>query len=144
MIEKYVEGLLTDLSRCFGFDVEKDQNFDSTPKRVAHAYHELLDGYKQNADEILKADFPAGDYDQMIICKEIEFYSLCSHHMLPFFGKVAVGYIPSPKSISVTAFVGEHLDGVTQKEEIVPGGGKVVGLSKLARIVQMFARRFQI
>lgn len=131
MIEKHVADLLQDLSVRFGFELDQDENFNSTPRRVAKAYEELLDGYTMNAAEILKADFPSDDYDQMVICKDIDFYSLCSHHMLPFFGKVAVGYIPAKYSL-------------VSSEPDMSKPGKVVGLSKLARITQMFARRFQI
>lgn len=134
MIIEIVDELIAQLATRFGFD-EKDPNFTGTGRRVAMAYNELLAGYQQDAEEILKADFPAGDYDQMIVLKDIDFYSLCSHHMLPFFGKVAVGYIP-----------GYGRTGIDQSNKKIdhPGGGKVVGLSKLARIVEMYARRFQI
>ena len=118
MIARTIETLLDELSKKHGFDVE-DPNFTTTDKRVAKAYEELLSGYKMDAADILKTAFPSDDYDQMVICKDIDFYSICSHHMLPFFGRVAVGYIPSKE-------------------------GSVVGLSKLARITEMYARRFQI
>lgn len=90
-----------------------------TPDRVARAYLELLAGYGQNPSDILgSAAFNSEGYDQMVILKDVSFYSLCEHHLLPFIGSATVAYIPS--------------------------GGRVVGLSKLARLVDCFARRFQI
>jgi len=145
MIEKKVDELLSELSLKHGFELLRDLNFDGTGRRVVKAYEELLAGYGMDAKDILKTDFPAGDYDQMIICKDIDFYSICSHHMLPFFGKVAVGYIPGQVKTII-----EQPECYAGSENIAPPGlpyqegGKVVGLSKLARIVQMFARRFQI
>lgn len=141
MLERIIDQLLTSLATRHGFDVTKDMNFSGTGNRVGKAYAELLAGYQDNAEEILKADFPAGDYDQMIICKDIDFYSLCSHHMLPFFGKVAIGYIPGEIKERV-----EEIDPDTALPHIISERkiGMVVGLSKLARIVEMYARRFQI
>lgn len=88
-----------------------------TPERVVRSWERLYGGYKQNAKDVLKTSFVEGACDEMVILKEIEFYSTCEHHMLPFFGKVHIGYIPN---------------------------GKVVGISKLARLVEVFARRLQI
>jgi GTP cyclohydrolase I len=88
-----------------------------TPKRAAKAFSYLCKGYNENLDTIVNnAIFPS-ENDEMVIVKDIELYSLCEHHLLPFIGKVHVGYLPS---------------------------GKVLGLSKVARIVDMFARRLQI
>lgn len=88
-----------------------------TPKRAAKAFAYLCKGYQENLDTIVNnAIFPS-DNDEMVIVKDIELYSLCEHHLLPFIGRVHVGYLPS---------------------------GKVIGLSKIARIVDMFARRLQI
>ena len=136
MIEKHIDGLLDDLSKHYNFDRE-DDNFSNTPKRVAAAYHELLEGYGKDAGEILTTSFPSDNYDQMIVCKDIDFFSICSHHMLPFFGKAAIGYIPGP------SWSQEEIDAASANG-LATKSGKVVGLSKLARIVQMYARRFQI
>lgn len=88
-----------------------------TPQRVAEAYRYLLQGYSQNAQEILESAVFEGNYNQLVLVKDIELFSLCEHHLLPFFGKVHVGYIPR---------------------------GKIVGLSKIPRVVDVFARRLQV
>src|SRR5574343_578188 len=88
-----------------------------TPKRVVKSFKEIFGGYKMTPEEALGTTFETGSYDQMVICKDIEMYSTCAHHMIPFFGKVSIGYIP---------------------------GERVVGLSKLARLVEVYARRLQI
>ena len=88
-----------------------------TPNRVARAYGELLEGYRTDPLKLVnKATFKA-DYDDMVIIRDIEFYSLCEHHMLPFLGRAHVAYLPK---------------------------GEVIGLSKIPRIVDMFSRRLQI
>lgn len=89
-----------------------------TPNRIVRAYDELFAGYKMNVKDIFKT-FDEGRYDQIIICKDIEFYSMCEHHMMPFVGKAHVAYIPSKD-------------------------GHLLGLSKLARLVDVFAKRLQI
>lgn len=88
-----------------------------TPKRAAKAFQFLTRGYHQTLDEIVNGALFPSDSDEMIMVKDIELYSLCEHHLLPFIGKAHVAYIPT---------------------------GKVVGLSKVARIVDMYARRLQI
>ena len=88
-----------------------------TPKRVANMYDELLSGYSMNALDILNDALFDVEYDQMVVVKGIDFYSLCEHHMLPFYGKTHVGYLPNKK---------------------------VIGLSKVPRLVEMFARRLQV
>ncbi|MBQ8269695.1 MAG: GTP cyclohydrolase I FolE [Bacteroidaceae bacterium] len=89
----------------------------NTPDRVARAMLEATAGYKENPEEILRGAMFKEDYKQMVIVKDIDFYSLCEHHILPFFGKVHVAYIPN---------------------------GYITGLSKIARVVDAFARRLQV
>ncbi len=93
------------------------QGLEKTPERVARMYKELTSGYYQNPQEVINNAMFDVKYDEMVVITNIEYYSLCEHHMLPFFGVVHVGYIPH---------------------------GKVVGLSKIPRIVDMFARRLQV
>ena len=88
-----------------------------TPSRVAKSYGEILAGYRMNPEELVNNALFTVDYDEMVIVRGIEFYSMCEHHMLPFYGIVHVAYIPS---------------------------GKVIGLSKIPRIVEMFSRRLQV
>lgn len=88
-----------------------------TPERVAKMYQELLAGYSTNLEELLNNALFDVNYDEMVVVKNIEFFSLCEHHLLPFFGFVHVAYIPT---------------------------NKVIGLSKIPRLVEMFARRLQV
>jgi GTP cyclohydrolase I len=88
-----------------------------TPDRVRRAFEFLTKGYKDDPEEMLKKALFTVTYDEMVIVKDIEVFSLCEHHMLPFFGKVHVAYIPK---------------------------GKVIGLSKIPRLIEMFSRRLQI
>ncbi len=88
-----------------------------TPDRVHRAYEHLMKGYKEDAEAMLKQALFTVTYDEMVIVKDIEMFSLCEHHMLPFFGKVHVAYIPN---------------------------GKVIGLSKIPRLIEIFSRRLQI
>lgn len=88
-----------------------------TPERVAKAMQFLTHGYDINPSEILESAMFSEDYSQMVLIKEIEFYSLCEHHLLPFFGKAHIAYIPD---------------------------GKIVGLSKVPRVVDAFSRRLQV
>ena len=94
----------------------KREGLKETPERVARACKEIFGGYERDSKEILLKRFDSGASD-LVIEKDIPFYSMCEHHLLPFFGKVAVGYVPN---------------------------GKVVGLSKLVRLVNVYARRAQI
>jgi len=88
-----------------------------TPERVARAYQELLSGYRTDPLALVNDALFDVEYDEMVVVRDIEFYSLCEHHMLPFIGRAHVAYIPN---------------------------GRVIGLSKIPRIVDMFARRLQV
>lgn len=88
-----------------------------TPRRVVAAWDEMTRGYGQDPKQLLTTEFEGEGYDQMIVCREIDFWSVCEHHLLPFHGTAAVGYIPNKR---------------------------VVGLSKMPRLVECFARRLQI
>ena len=106
----------SEIIRLLGEDVSRE-GLQKTPVRVAKAMQFLLQGYDQNPEEMLRNAMFREDYRQMVIVKDIEIYSLCEHHMLPFIGKAHVGYIPN---------------------------GYITGLSKIARVVDAFARRLQV
>ena len=114
-LEKLTKNYL-DVLTNLGEQPERD-GLKGTPERAAKAMQFLCHGYNQSLDEIVNGALFDSDNDEMVIVKDIELYSLCEHHMLPFIGKAHVAYIPT---------------------------GKVIGLSKVARIVDMFARRLQI
>ena len=112
-----LEGHVSAILAAIGEDPRRE-GLLKTPRRVARALHELTRGYGQDVDEILnQAFFTEERYDEMVIVKDIEMYSLCEHHLLPFFGKCHVAYLPN---------------------------GKILGLSKIARLVDVFARRLQV
>jgi len=90
-----------------------------TPKRMIRSWDELYGGYKQKPEDVLRLFDNEEQYDEMVLLRDVEFFSSCEHHVLPFFGRAHIGYIPKP-------------------------GGKVVGISKLARLLDIFARRLQI
>ena len=111
-IAELVEALLVEL----GEDPRR-QGLTATPERVARAMRELTDGYGVKPEDVIADAIFDQDYDEMVVVKDIAFYSLCEHHMLPFFGHVQVGYLPK---------------------------GKVVGLSKIPRLVEVYAHRLQL
>ena len=111
-----MKSIFYDLLKKIGEDPERE-GLKDTPKRVEESYKFLTRGYHQDIDEVLNNAYFAAEDNHMVIVKDIELYSLCEHHMLPFIGKCHIGYIP---------------------------GDKVIGVSKLARIVDMYARRLQI
>jgi GTP cyclohydrolase IA len=111
-MQENIRQLLAEL----GEDPSREGLLD-TPKRVEKALRFLTGGYAADVDEIVNNALFTVDYNEMVIVKDIDFYSLCEHHMLPFFGKCHVAYIPN---------------------------GKVIGLSKIPRIVDIFARRLQV
>lgn len=111
-IENSVKNILQEL----GENPER-QGLQNTPFRVAKMYREVTQGYYKDPEKLINKAIFDVDYDEMVVVTNIEYYSMCEHHMLPFFGVAHVGYIPN---------------------------GKVVGLSKIPRIVDMFARRLQI
>ena len=111
-IESNIEAILKELGEDPGRD-----GLLKTPQRVAKAMRFFSKGYREDPAAILTGALFDVDYDEMVLLKDIDFYSLCEHHMVPFFGRVHVGYIPN---------------------------GKVVGLSKIPRTVEIFARRLQV
>ena len=111
-----MQDAITKLLKDLGEDPTREGLRD-TPKRVEKAYRFLTSGYNADIDKVLNNALFTVDYSEMVIVKDIDFYSLCEHHLLPFFGKCHVAYIPSTK---------------------------VIGLSKVPRIVDVFARRLQV
>ena len=107
---------IQEIIRLLGEDAQRE-GLVKTPTRVGEAMQFLTQGYMQNAEDILRGALFEEDYRQMVVVKDIPFYSLCEHHMLPFFGKAHVAYIPN---------------------------GKITGLSKIARVVDVFAHRLQV
>ena len=111
-IEEHISALL----ELIGEDTDRE-GLRRTPHRVGNAMQFLTKGYREDPDAILRSALFEEDYKQMVVVKDIDFYSLCEHHMLPFFGRAHIAYIPN---------------------------GKVTGLSKIARVVDVYARRLQI
>ena len=108
--------LYAELITSIGEDITRD-GLQKTPERAAKAFGFLTQGYQQSLETLVNGAVFDSDNDEMVVVKDIEFYSLCEHHMLPFVGKAHVAYLPQ---------------------------GKVIGLSKIARITDMYARRLQI
>lgn len=111
-MEPYVKAILEEL----GEDPDRE-GLLKTPGRVARALRELTKGYQQDPEAIINGALFTEDYSEMIVMKDVDFYSMCEHHMLPFFGKAHIAYLPK---------------------------GKIVGISKLARLVDVYARRLQV
>ena len=111
-IEKATEKLLL----AIGEDPERE-GLKRTPFRIANMYEELFSGYNTDPEKVVNGALFNVEYDEMVVVRDIEFYSLCEHHMLPFMGRAHIAYIPN---------------------------GKVIGLSKIPRIVEIFARRLQV
>ncbi|CAI8776870.1 GTP cyclohydrolase I FolE [Methylocaldum szegediense] len=115
-MQNVMEQLFSQLIQALGEDVTREGLVD-TPRRAAAAFRFLNSGYNQRLERVLNNAVFEADTEDMVIVKDIELYSLCEHHLLPFIGKCHVAYLPK---------------------------GKVIGLSKVARIVEMYARRLQI
>ena len=110
-----IETYLKLILRFIGDDPKREGLLE-TPARVRKSYAQLFSGYNQNVEDIFKT-FTEGTCKEMVMLRHVEFYSTCEHHMIPFFGQISIGYIP---------------------------GKKVIGISKLARIIDVFSRRLQI
>ena len=111
-----IEGLIEELLREIGEDPAR-QGLQRTPGRVARSFQFLTQGYQLDPQKILNDAVFEESYNEMLIVKDIDFYSMCEHHMLPFFGRAHVAYVPK---------------------------GRIVGLSKIARLVEMYSRRLQV
>jgi len=111
-----MERLIRDFLKELGEDPSRE-GLERTPARVAKAYEYLTSGYHQKVEDVLNSALFTEDYDEMVVVKDIDYFSMCEHHMLPFFGKAHVAYMPSRK---------------------------IVGLSKIPRLVEMFSRRLQV
>lgn len=116
MDHKVLKGSVKNILEAIGEDPERD-GLLNTPDRVSRMYEELLGGYRVDPVKMVNNAIFDAEYDQMVIVRDIEFYSMCEHHMLPFIGRAHIAYVPD---------------------------GKIVGLSKIPRVVDMFARRLQV
>jgi GTP cyclohydrolase I len=114
--ETALEQLIREILKEVGEDPARE-GLERTPARVAKTYRDLTAGYGQNVHDVLNGALFTEEYDEMVVVKDIDFYSLCEHHLLPFFGKCHIAYMPSRK---------------------------IVGLSKMPRLVEMFSRRLQV
>lgn len=115
-VNEKVESLVTQLLEQFGEDPLRD-GLRQTPRRVSSMYEYLLQGYSRDVKEVMNGAVFKERYSEMVLVKDIDFFSLCEHHLLPFYGRCHIAYIPN---------------------------GKIVGLSKMPRIVDVFARRLQV
>ena len=111
-----LDGVVREMLELLGQDTERD-GLLRTPARVARSLSFLTSGYKLDPREVVGSALFEAEYDEMVVVRDVELYSLCEHHLLPFFGRAHIAYLP---------------------------GDKIVGLSKLARIVEVFARRLQV
>ena len=111
-----MEQLIRELLKEIGEDPSRE-GLERTPTRVAKAWEYLTSGYRQDVHQVLNEALFTEEYDEMVVVKDIDMYSMCEHHLLPFFGKCHIAYMPSKK---------------------------IVGLSKLPRLVEMFSRRLQV
>jgi GTP cyclohydrolase I len=111
-----IEQLITDLLKELGEDVQRE-GLDRTPERVAKALRYFTSGYEKDVKDILNGAMFVEEYDEMVVVKDIDFFSMCEHHLLPFVGRCHVAYMP---------------------------GRRIVGLSKIPRLVEMFSRRLQV
>ena len=111
-----MDTLIRQLLVELGEDPDRD-GLKKTPERVAKAMRFLTRGYQEDVETVINGAIFQEDHNEMVVCKDVDFFSLCEHHMLPFFGKAHVAYIPN---------------------------GRIVGLSKLARVVEVFSRRLQV
>jgi GTP cyclohydrolase I len=116
VVKPEIEAAVKTLLEAFGEDVSRE-GLERTPERVARMYDELLAGYRVDPFKLINEAVFNVDYDDMVIVRDIEYYSMCEHHMLPFLGKAHVAYLPN---------------------------GQVIGLSKIPRVVDLFARRLQV
>jgi GTP cyclohydrolase IA len=122
-VDEYNKEQIDKISNSFKIIIEqvgedsKREGLEKTPERAAKAMQFLTQGYEQDASEILRSALFKEEHQQMVLVKDIEMYSLCEHHLLPFFGKAHIAYIPN---------------------------GKIVGLSKIPRVVDVFSRRLQV
>jgi len=111
-----MEELIRELLMKIGEDPDRE-GLERTPQRVAESLRFLTSGYREDVEDVLKGAIFEEEYDEMVIVKDISLYSLCEHHILPFFGKCHVAYIPK---------------------------GKIIGISKIPKVVEIFSRRLQV
>ncbi|PZT47703.1 GTP cyclohydrolase I FolE [Helicobacter valdiviensis] len=115
-MEEKIEQNFKEILEFIGEDSSRE-GLAQTPKRLMESFKEIFSGYSVNPSEILGTTFNEGASDEMVVLKDVEFYSMCEHHLLPFYGKVSIGYIPDKK---------------------------IVGISALVRLVEVFSKRLQI
>jgi GTP cyclohydrolase I len=114
--KQVIESSVQQLIEAVGENPDRE-GLQGTPERIGRMYSEILGGYRQDPEAVINNALFEAEYDDMVIVRDIEYYSLCEHHMLPFMGRAHVAYIPN---------------------------GKIIGLSKIPRIVDMFSRRLQV